>query len=167
MKNIDLTSLINQIDKNSDELVKLHQNLVKIESVNTGYMPTGNETKVAEFCSKWLSKFGIESNQLSRVKDRGNFIAKYPFSGNKKKLLLMSHTDVVPVENYDKWEFEPFSAELKDGKILGRGSSDCKGLLASQMMAMAILAMSLAVIFASCMMNSNPSMAAKVWPQQP
>ncbi|MAU24008.1 MAG: M20 family metallopeptidase [Dehalococcoidia bacterium] len=140
MKNIDLISLIDQIDDNSDSLVKLHQDLIKIESVNTGYMPTGNETKVSEFCAKWFKEYGIQSKQLSRNEDRSNFIAKYPFSGNNKKLLLMSHTDVVPVENYDKWEFEPFSAELRDGKILGRGSSDCKGLLASQMMAMAILA---------------------------
>ncbi|MBK89817.1 MAG: hypothetical protein CL772_01390 [Chloroflexi bacterium] len=140
MKNTDLITLIDEIDQNSDELVNLHQSLVKIESVNTGYMPTGNETKVTEFCANWLGKYGIESSQLSRVKERGNIIAKYPLSGDRKKLLLMSHTDVVPVENYDKWEFEPFSAELKNGKILGRGSSDCKGLLASQMMAMAILA---------------------------
>jgi succinyl-diaminopimelate desuccinylase len=140
MGNVDLIALINQIDENSDELVNLHQDLIKIESVNTGYMPTGNETQVAEFCSNWLSKYEIKSKLLSRVDDRANIIAKYPYSGNKKKLMLMSHTDVVPVENYDKWEFEPFSAELKDGKILGRGSSDCKGLLASQMMAMAILA---------------------------
>ncbi|MBA47055.1 MAG: hypothetical protein CL893_03100 [Dehalococcoidia bacterium] len=140
MLNFDKLSLIDQIDENSDELIKLHQDLIKIESVNTGYMPTGDETNVAEFCSNWLKKFGIKSNLLSRVDERANLISKYPYSGNKKKLLLMSHLDVVPVENYDKWEFEPFSAEIKEGKILGRGSSDCKGLLASQMMAMAILA---------------------------
>ena len=52
MGNVDLIALINQIDENSDELVNLHQDLIKIESVNTGYMPTGNETQVAEFCSK-------------------------------------------------------------------------------------------------------------------
>jgi len=136
----DLISLMNEIDDNSDELVKLHQNLIKIQSVNSGYMPTGNETEVVDYCTKWLANFGIPSKKLSRVEERANIISKYPYSGEKKKLLLMSHTDVVPVENYDKWEFEPFSAELKNGKILGRGSSDCKGLLASQMMAMAILA---------------------------
>ena len=131
---------MNEIDDNSDELVKLHQNLIKIQSVNSGYMPTGNETEVVDYCTKWLANYGIPSKKLSRVEERANIISKYPYSGEKKKLLLMSHTDVVPVENYDKWEFEPFSAELKNGKILGRGSSDCKGLLASQMMAMAILA---------------------------
>ena len=102
MKNIDLISLIDQIDDNSDSLVKLHQDLIKIESVNTGYMPTGNETKVSEFCAKWFKEYGIQSKQLSRNEDRSNFIAKYPFSGNNKKLLLMTHTDVVPDENYDK-----------------------------------------------------------------
>ena len=50
----------------------------------------------------------------------------------------MSHSDVVPVENYDKWDKDP--VRTIEGKIWGRGSSDCKGLLASQMMALSILA---------------------------
>ena len=138
MQNIN--NLLLEVDEKLEDLIKLHQNLIKIQSINSGYMPTGNETEVADFCSNWLKNFEIESNIFSRDKERGNLISKYPFSGDEKKLLLMSHSDVVPVENYDKWENEPFSAKLSEGRIWGRGSSDCKGLLASQMMAMSILA---------------------------
>ena len=51
----------------------------------------------------------------------------------------MSHTDVVPVEDSNKWTFPPFSAEVHNGRVYGRGASDCKGLLTAQLMAMRIL----------------------------
>ncbi len=51
----------------------------------------------------------------------------------------MSHLDVVPVEEEEKWRFPPFSATIADGRVFGRGSSDCKGLLTCQMIAMRIL----------------------------
>ena len=133
-------NLFEQIDKNVDSLIELHRALIKIQSVNSGYMPTGNETKVAEFISKWLSDFELSSDILSRVPERGNLICEYPLSKGKRKLLLMSHSDVVPVENEKKWHKDPFGAVVEDGRIWGRGSSDCKGLLASQMFAMMILA---------------------------
>ena len=133
-------NLFEQIDKNVDSLIELHRALIKIQSVNSGYMPTGNETKVAEFISKWLSDFELSSDILSRVPERGNLICEYPLSKGERKLLLMSHSDVVPVENEKKWHKDPFGAVVEDGRIWGRGSSDCKGLLASQMFAMMILA---------------------------
>ena len=61
MQSKDLISLMNEIDDNSDELVKLHQNLIKIQSVNSGYMPTGNETEVVDYCTKWLANFGART----------------------------------------------------------------------------------------------------------
>ena len=53
--------------------------------------------------------------------------------------MLMSHTDVVPVEEEEKWRFPPFSATVHEGRVYGRGASDCKGLLAAQLVAMRLL----------------------------
>ena len=53
--------------------------------------------------------------------------------------MFMSHTDVVPVEDESKWRFPPFSATIADDRVFGRGSSDCKGLLTAQLMAMRLL----------------------------
>ena len=53
--------------------------------------------------------------------------------------MFMSHTDVVPVEDESKWRFPPFSATIADGRIFGRGATDCKGLLTAQLMAVRIL----------------------------
>ena len=134
-----LNSLLSQVDRNFDELLNLHRELVRIPSVNTGFMPTGNETAAADYCRDWLGHRGISSEIIESDKDRGNLIAQMPGASGENKLLLMSHLDVVPVEDAAKWDYEPFGAEVDAGRVFGRGASDCKGLLACQMMAMSLL----------------------------
>ena len=134
-----LQALLEQVDRSVDEIVDLEQSLVKIPSVNTGFMPTGNETAVAEFCRDWLAGERIESQILGRDPERGNLIAVLPGRRDRTRLMLMSHTDVVPVENVSKWRYEPFSATVSGGRVYGRGASDCKALLSAQLIAVAIL----------------------------
>ena len=134
-----LNSLLAQVDRNFDELLSLHRDLVRIPSVNTGFMPTGNETEAADYAKQWLEQRGIDSEILESDKDRGNLIARMPGASGENKLLLMSHLDVVPVEDVAKWDYDPFGAEVDEGRVFGRGASDCKGLLACQMMAMSLL----------------------------
>ena len=134
-----LQSLLDQVESSTNEIVELEQALVRIPSVNTGFMPTGNETEVAEFIRDWISQTGLDSEILSRHPDRGNIISVYPGDDDKTRLMLMSHTDVVPVEDETKWNYEPFAAEISGGRVYGRGASDCKALLTCQLMAMAIM----------------------------
>jgi acetylornithine deacetylase/succinyl-diaminopimelate desuccinylase-like protein len=135
----DLRPLFAQIDSIESEIVALECDLVRIPSVNTGLMPTGDETAVCEYIRDWLAEDGISSEVLSRVPERGNIIARIEGRNPDARLMFMSHTDVVPVEDADKWRFPPFSATIDDGRIYGRGASDCKGLLTAQLMAMRLL----------------------------
>ena len=116
-----LQSLLDDVDLAVDEIVKLEQELVRIPTVNTGFMPTGNETKAAQFCQDWLSNEGIESEILSRDPARGNVVATLPGDLPGTRLMFMSHTDVVPVEDSSKWRFDPFSATVSSGRVYGRG----------------------------------------------
>ena len=134
-----LETMLEQVDGLTQEIVELEQTLVRIPSVNTGAMPTGNETAVAEFIRDWLGNEGISSEILARDPERGNIIAVYPGELSRTRLMMMSHTDVVPVEEVEKWEHSPFGAEISGGRVYGRGASDCKALLTSQLMAMAVL----------------------------
>ena len=134
-----LSELLDQADDLAGEIVELEQTLVRIPSVNAGVMPTGNETLVAEFVRDWLAKEGIDSKILARDPERGNIVAVYPGELPRARLMFMSHTDVVPVEDAGKWVHDPFGAEISGGRVYGRGASDCKALLSSQLMAMAIL----------------------------
>ena len=135
----DMKDLYAQVDAALDDILALEQALVRIPSVNTGFMPTGNETAVAEYARDWLAEDGIESEILGRDPDRGNLIARMEGRSGKAGLMFMSHTDVVPVEDKSKWWFPPFSATIAEGRVFGRGASDCKGLLTAQMMAMRLL----------------------------
>ncbi len=60
------------------------------------------------------------------------------FGAGNEKLLYLSHTDVVPAA--DGWDFPPFSGEIKDGFVHGRGAIDCKGLVAVEACAVIHLA---------------------------
>ena len=136
---LDYQDLFKQVDAARDDILALEQALVRIPSVNTGVMPTGNETPVAEYARDWLAQDGIGSEILESAPGRGNLISRLEGSSRKAGLLFMSHLDVVPVEEEEKWRFPPFSATIADDRIYGRGANDCKALLTCQLMAMRML----------------------------
>lgn len=135
----NLESLLDQVDEMRDEIIALEQALVRIPTVNTGFMPTGNETEACRYIEKWLSEDSIASETIESAPDRGNLIARLKGKSGKAGLMFMSHLDVVPVEEEEKWRFPPFSATVADGRIFGRGASDCKALLTCQLVAMRLL----------------------------
>lgn len=135
-----LDELLTEVDKARDELVELLQDLVRIPTVNTGVMPTGNETELCQFLKKKLDAEGIDSEIMEGVPTRGNLVARLPGAEDgKAKLMFMSHTDVVPIGDESKWLHPPFSGKLDGGRIYGRGSSDCKGLTVCEVMAVILL----------------------------
>ncbi len=135
----NLEELFAQVDDSLDDIIALEQALVRIPSVNTGFMPTGDETPVCELARDFLAEDGIPSEILESAPNRGNLIARMEGRSGRAGLMFMSHTDVVPVEDDAKWQFPPFSATIHDGRIFGRGASDCKGLLTCQLMAVRLL----------------------------
>lgn len=134
-----LEDMLRQVDDEREDVIELAQALVRIPSVNTGFMPTGGETPACELARDWLAADGIESEILEATPGRGNLIARMEGRSGNAGLMFMSHTDVVPVEDESKWRFPPFSATIHNDRIYGRGASDCKGLLAAHMAAMRIL----------------------------
>ncbi|MBA2454053.1 MAG: M20/M25/M40 family metallo-hydrolase [Chloroflexia bacterium] len=118
-----------------DEVTSHLQNLIRLETVN----PPGNETLVANYLKGAIASVRLESHILEDVNNRGNFVARLKGNGNGKPLLLMAHADVVSVEA-DKWTHGPFSGDIIDGMIWGRGAVDTKNLVASELMVMLMLA---------------------------
>ena len=105
MPNLD--DLFSQVDAALDAILALGQALVRIPSVNTGFMPTGDETPVCEYVRDWLAEDGISSEILEAAPNRGNIIARLEGRSGKAGLMFMSHTDGVPVEGESKWRFPP------------------------------------------------------------
>jgi len=73
------------------------------------------------------------------VPERANLVARLPGRGGGPSLLLLSHTDTV-VADASEWQVDPWSGELRDGEVWGRGALDMKGEVAVSAVAIASLA---------------------------
>ena len=100
----------------------LLQHLIRFESTN----PPGKEGDCIHFIDDLLHEAGIETTILAKDPNRPNIIARLKGNGNAAPLLLYGHVDVVPVTG-QRWTHPPFSAEIHDGYIWGRGTLDMKG----------------------------------------
>jgi acetylornithine deacetylase/succinyl-diaminopimelate desuccinylase-like protein len=118
-----------------DEVVRLLQDLIRLDTVN----PPGNETRAAELLRDYLEPFGVECELYARVPERANLVARIPGRGAGPRLLLLSHTDTVFADP-SEWSVDPWSGELRDEHVWGRGALDMKGQVAASAVALASLA---------------------------
>ena len=118
-----------------DEASELLQQLIRLDTVN----PPGNETAAAELLRDFLAESGVESELYAKVPERANLVARLPGTGDGPSLMLLSHTDTV-VADAAEWQLDPWSGELRDGEIWGRGALDMKGQVAASAVALATLA---------------------------
>ena len=109
-----LQTLFDLVDQQADELIGLHQALVRCATVNTGAAESGNEVEACRVLADYFEQQGIESTTVESAPTRGNLVAKIGDSSGKS-LLLMSHVDVVPVEDATVWSHPPFGADIIDG----------------------------------------------------
>jgi acetylornithine deacetylase/succinyl-diaminopimelate desuccinylase-like protein len=118
-----------------DEVVELLQRLIRLDTVN----PPGNETAAAELLRDYLAESGVASELYAKVPERANLVARLPGRGDGPSLALLSHTDTV-VANASEWQADPWSGELRDGEVWGRGALDMKGEVAASAVTIASLA---------------------------
>jgi acetylornithine deacetylase/succinyl-diaminopimelate desuccinylase-like protein len=109
--------------------------LIRVDTTN----PPGNETAAAELLRAYLEPFGVECELYARVPERASLVARIRGSGDGPTLLFLSHTDVV-LADPGEWSVPPFSGEVRDGEVWGRGALDMKGQVAASAVAMASLA---------------------------
>ncbi|MDD5070243.1 MAG: M20 family metallopeptidase [Candidatus Omnitrophica bacterium] len=100
--------------------VKLLQKLIRIDSYN----PPGNEKQIINFIADYLDDLNIKYDLYEFKKNRPNLVCRLDSLNSKKKLLFTPHVDVVPA--LGKWKYPPLSAKVVNGKIYGRGATDCK-----------------------------------------
>jgi acetylornithine deacetylase/succinyl-diaminopimelate desuccinylase-like protein len=132
-----------------DETVELLSRLIRVDTTN----PPGNETAAAEVLREYLEASGVSCELYARVPQRANLVARIP-GGDGPSLLLLSHTDVV-LADAAEWSVPPFSGEVRDGEVWGRGALDMKSQVAASAVAIASLARerfkpSGDLIFAAC-----------------
>jgi acetylornithine deacetylase/succinyl-diaminopimelate desuccinylase-like protein len=117
------------------EVSDLLSRLIRVDTTN----PPGNETAAAELLRAYLEPAGVECELYARVPERANLVARIRGRGEGPTLLLLSHTDVV-LADPDEWAVPPFSGEIRDDEIWGRGALDMKSQVAAAAVTMASLA---------------------------
>ncbi len=106
--------------------VALTRILVATPSVNPSMEVDGaGEESIARLTHKWLSDWGFRSELQEVEPGRWNVVARHGSGG--RRLVLNGHLDTVGVSGMD---IDPFSGELRDGRVWGRGACDMKGGLA-------------------------------------
>jgi acetylornithine deacetylase/succinyl-diaminopimelate desuccinylase-like protein len=111
----------------TDEVVRICQDLLRIDTTNTGDLDTSaGERAAAEYVAGQLAEVGIESHLRESAPGRASVVARIPGTDpGRSALLVHGHLDVVPADPTE-WSVPPFSGELRDGYLWGRGAIDMK-----------------------------------------
>ncbi len=117
-----------------EEVTGLLQELLRLNTVN----PPGNETRAATLLREYLARNGVEAELYSRVPERANLVARIR-GGDGPSLAFLCHTDTVLADPAE-WARDPWSGDLVDGEIWGRGALDMKDQVAASAVAFASLA---------------------------
>jgi acetylornithine deacetylase len=140
-----------QLAARRGDLVELTRDLIRLQSI------TGDEGAAQAHITGKLAEMGLALDvfepDLSALethpayhrvenlsfKGRPNVVATWKGRGGGRSLILNGHIDTIPVEPIAAWTHAPFSGDVANGKVYGRGASDMKGGLASMTMAVQIL----------------------------
>jgi acetylornithine deacetylase/succinyl-diaminopimelate desuccinylase-like protein len=116
-----------------EEVTELLRGLIRLDTTN----PPGNETRAAELLRDYLASHGIECELVAKVPERANLVARLP-GGDGPSLAFICHTDTVPADP-GEWQRDPWSGELVENEVWGRGALDMKDQVAAGAVAFASL----------------------------
>jgi acetylornithine deacetylase/succinyl-diaminopimelate desuccinylase-like protein len=121
-----------QLERSATELLR---QLIRFDTVN----PPGNEQAAQEFLRDLFEAAGFECRLLAAVEGRPNLVARLGASSDGPRLGLLGHVDTVLAEP-SEWTVDPWSGDLRDGCVWGRGALDMKGQVAAEAAAALALA---------------------------
>jgi len=109
------------------EVVDLCRDLIRIDTTNTGDPDTcAGERAAAEWVAERLAEVGVEAHLRESAPGRTSLVARIEGTDpGRDALLVHGHLDVVPADP-SEWSVHPFSGEVKDGFVWGRGAVDMK-----------------------------------------
>lgn len=125
-----------RLEQYADLAVAWLREYLRIDTTN----PPGNEARAAEFFKKILDREGIENRVFEYAPGRADLWARIPHQSEpaQRPIILLNHTDVV-TSDPSHWKVPPFSADILDGAIYGRGAQDMKDEGLAQLMVMVML----------------------------
>lgn len=116
---------------NQEELISLTQQAIRAKSMS------GEEQQVARLLQDKMLEMGYDQVWIDNY---GSVIGKISGTGEAPSVLFDGHIDTVPVNSPEKWHFDPFAAEIADGRMYGRGTTDMKGAVCAAVIAIGQIA---------------------------
>jgi acetylornithine deacetylase/succinyl-diaminopimelate desuccinylase-like protein len=117
-----------------EEATALLQQLIRFNTVN----PPGNELEAQRFLKSYLEDAGFSCELVGISAERPNLLARLGGEVSGPRLCYLCHVDTV-LANPDEWSVDPWSGELREGFVWGRGALDMKGQVACEVAAAAAL----------------------------
>ena len=155
--------MITLTNEEKQEALELLRSMIKTNTVN----PPGNEKELAVKLATLMNSEGIEAETVEVLPGRDNLIVRMAGENHGKLLAATGHLDTVPPGGIP-WEHDPFAADVVDGKLYGRGTSDMKSGDAAFLYAMIKLKREgivpkQDVIFIGTVSEENGSLGAKAF----
>ena len=116
-----------QLERRTTELLR---QLIRFDTVN----PPGNEEAAQQFLKGLLEPAGFECQLLAAVEGRPNLVARLAARSDGPRLCLLGHVDTVLADPAE-WRVDPWSGEIRDGYVWGRGALDMKNQVAAEVAA--------------------------------
>jgi succinyl-diaminopimelate desuccinylase len=124
--------IVEEANKSKDEIIELTRKLIRVPSYSGDARTL---SQIAQIISEEMKRMNFSVELIEAEKGLSNVIGTFRGSADALCLLFNGHTDVVPAQRGGDWTVEPFGAEIKEGRIYGRGACDMKGGLAAMLAA--------------------------------
>ena len=129
------SDLLAAVDQDQEELLAFLRRLVRAPSPN----PPGDTREAADVVSAFLASKGIESSVVAPQPTMPNVVAEFEGGNEGDRLVMNGHLDVFPVGDGAGWTRDPWSGDLEDGRVHGRGTVDMKAGTAASIIAFSYL----------------------------
>ena len=127
------TDIDRYVEKYREEAVDFLKEMIQTPS------PTGEELEISKVVMKWLKRENLPVEVYAKEPTRPNIISNWCGNPDGRKFMFKGHYDVFPPTVEEKKVRDPWSGEIIDGNIYGKGSVDMKAGLAAGIMAVKLL----------------------------
>ena len=114
--------ILDRVETLKGEAIDFFQNFTRIDTSN----PPGNTEAGAAFIARFLDKHGLAHRVIAPQPTMPNILASTKFGGAGRHLVLNGHIDVFPAGDATRWSRDPWSGDIVDGAVFGRGTADMK-----------------------------------------
>jgi len=122
-----MKAINNYIEENKERFLEELFGLIRIPSISSLSENRGEMNKAAAYWVKILNEAGADTAEVFETDGNPVVFASKMIDPTKPTVLVYGHMDVMPVDPLDQWISDPFSPEIRDGRIWARGANDDKG----------------------------------------